>query len=254
MRRLAALFAPAAALGLLPAQAASAETLKLTAGVFPTEQLTALSSSDDPFAVGGGTTGPVEGELEGVHFAFSGHCKSATGVCEPGSGTASGYAVVSDPVRGKAQGHVCAMEVVGPLPAPFVGNFAGIGVVVEKGSGFLGSFPYLVVEAVDSGGRARFPSGPLCGSAVYHVRYQPKRLPIRTRRSRKHRRQAVAAVGPEREAIGARPAPRLPAGELAPTEQPHRLGLQHPVRVRPRVRARLGVTGSARPGQSDSLL
>ena len=151
MRRLAALFALAAALALLPAQAASAETLKLTAGVFPTEQLTALSSSGDPFAVGGGTTGPVEGELGGVHFAFSGHCKSATGVCEPGSGTASGYAVVSDPMRGKAQGHVCAMEVVGPLPAPFVGNFASIGVVVEKGSGFLGSFPYLVVEAVDSG-------------------------------------------------------------------------------------------------------
>jgi hypothetical protein len=119
--------------------------------MFPTEQLTALSSSDDPFAVGGGTTGPVEGAVGGVHFALSAHCKSATGVCEPGSGTASGYAVVSDPVRGKAQGHVCAMEVVGGLPAPFVGNFAGIGVVVEKGTGFLGSFPYLVVEAVDSG-------------------------------------------------------------------------------------------------------
>ena len=147
MRRLAALFALAAALAFLPAQAASAQTLKLTAGVFPTEQLTALSSSDDPFAVGGGTTGPVEGEVGGVHFAFSGHCKSATGVCEPGSGTASGYAVVSDPVRGKAQGHVCAMEVVGPPPVPF----AGIGVVVDKGSGFLGSFPYLLVEAADFG-------------------------------------------------------------------------------------------------------
>jgi hypothetical protein len=142
MRRLAALFALAAALALLPAQAASAETLKLTAGVFPTEQLTALSSSDDPFAVGGGTTAPG-----GVHFAFSGHCKSATGVCEPGSGTASGYAVVSDPVRGEAQGHVCAMEVVGPPPVPF----AGIGVVVEKGSGFLGSLPYLFVLAADFG-------------------------------------------------------------------------------------------------------
>jgi hypothetical protein len=182
MRRLAALSALAAALALLPAQAASAQTLKLTAGVFPTEQLTALSSSGDPFAVGGGTTGPVEGELGGVHFAFSGHCKSATGVCETGSGTASGYAVVSDPVLGKAQGHVCAMEVVGGLsgPPPFVGNFAGLGVVVEKGSGFLGSFPYLVVEAVDSGeGPGSLPdlfvARPFtsCVSAQKEPRFEP---------------------------------------------------------------------------------
>jgi hypothetical protein len=178
MKGLAASLALAVALSLLPAQAASGDTVDLTAGVFPDDLLAAQSSTGDPFAVGGGTT------ATGTHFAFSAHCKDATELegCPADSGTASGYAVVSDPVLGKAQGHVCAMEVVGGLsgPPPFVGNFAGLGVVVEKGSGFLGSFPYLVVEAVDSGeGPGSLPdlfvARPFtsCVSAQKEPRFEP---------------------------------------------------------------------------------
>jgi hypothetical protein len=150
MKRLAASLALAVALSLLPAQAASADTLDLTAGVFPDDQLAAQGSTGDPFAVGGGTT------ATGTHFAFSAHCKAATGLCDPtvtGEPAPSGYAVVSDPALGEAQGHVCAAGVQAPLAeAPF----AEVAIVVEKGSGTLGSFPFLVFGAVDNGP----PSGP----------------------------------------------------------------------------------------------
>jgi hypothetical protein len=127
-----------AVFALLPAQAASADVLNLSAGVFPDDQLAALSSTGDPFAVGGGTAGITQ-------FAFSAHCKSATGVCPPDSGTASGYAVVSDPLKGEAQGHVCAYRTGTPDQAQFW-------IVVEKGSGTLGSFPALDFLAGDFGG------------------------------------------------------------------------------------------------------
>jgi hypothetical protein len=73
MKKLAASLALAAAFALLPAQAASADTLDLSAGVFPDDQFAALSSSGDPFAVGGGTE-TFQGRT--LHFAFSAHQNS----------------------------------------------------------------------------------------------------------------------------------------------------------------------------------
>jgi hypothetical protein len=109
----------------------------------------AASGAGNSFATGGGTaTGVFElGEGQTTHFAFSAHCKSADGLCPAEAGTASGYAVVSDPLLGKAQGHVCAAQVAsfGGVPA------AGIGVVVEKGRGLLGSVPFLFLIVGDFG-------------------------------------------------------------------------------------------------------
>jgi hypothetical protein len=127
-----------AVFALLPAQAASADILNLSAGVFPDDQLAALSSTGDPFAVGGGTAVTTQ-------FAFSAHCKSAIGGCPADSGTASGYAVVSDPTLGEAQGHVCEYRTLTTIQAEFW-------IVVEKGSGFFGSFPVLIFRASDLGG------------------------------------------------------------------------------------------------------
>jgi hypothetical protein len=127
-----------AVFALLPAQAASADILNLTAGVFPDDQLAALSSTGDPFAVGGGTADITQ-------FAFSAHCKSATGTCSSSGTAPSGYAVVSDPTLGEAQGHVCAYRTLTTIQAEFW-------VVVEKGSGILGSFPVLDFIASDLGG------------------------------------------------------------------------------------------------------
>ena len=140
MKRLAASLALAVALSLLPAQAASADTLDLTAGVFPDDQLAALSSTGHGFAVGGGTT------ATGTHFAFSAHCKDAINGCSPGLGQTapSGYAIVRDPALGEAQGHVCAMDVqASPL--------ADFWIDVEKGSGTLGSYPTLFFVVTDGG-------------------------------------------------------------------------------------------------------
>ena len=115
------------------------------------------TASAGTFAVGGGTVGsgyPPEFDLSGHHFAFSAHCKSATGDCPPGSGTASGHAVVSHPVLGKAQGHVCAFQALGG--AGFGFSAASFAIVVEGGSGPLASFPFLSFIAFDVGP----PSGP----------------------------------------------------------------------------------------------
>jgi len=143
MKRLLASLGLVVVPALLPAQAASADILNLTAGVFPDEQLTALNSSGDPFAVGGGT------DSFGAHFAFSAHCKSAN-VCgpgaPPGSATASGYAVVSDPALGDAQGHVCGVFAFG--------NEAGFSIVVEKGSGTFGGFTHVRFVVDDNGNPA----------------------------------------------------------------------------------------------------
>jgi hypothetical protein len=110
------------------------------------------TASADSFAVGGGATvSDPESDFPDFHFSFSAHCKSATGECPSGSGTASGYAVVSHPVFGKAQGHVCAAAVFPDVPG------AAIGIVVEKGSGELGSFPFVQLIVADFGGEP--PSG-----------------------------------------------------------------------------------------------
>jgi hypothetical protein len=128
-RRHAVVLALAAALALVPAQAASADILDLSAGVFPDDQLAALSSSGDPFAVGGGTA-------ETVHFAFSAHL---------GPNGPSGYAVVSDPALGEAQGNVvCFNEIV---PGQQVVFF----IEKQKGSGFFGAQPFLAILAADFG-------------------------------------------------------------------------------------------------------
>jgi hypothetical protein len=129
MKKLLASLALAAALTLLPAQAASADILDLSAGVFPDDQLAALSSSGGSFAVGGGTLLVPAGE----HFAFSAHL---------GPNGPSGYAVVRSPTLGEAQGHVCAYRP-GSGAASFFIN-------VERGSGFLGGFPNLEFLAVDN--------------------------------------------------------------------------------------------------------
>ena len=130
MKKLTASLALAAALTLVPAQAASADVLDLSAGVFPDDQLAALSSSGGSFAVGGGTLLFPAGE----HFAFSAHL---------GPKGPSGYAVVSSPTLGEAQGHVCAYTPLGSRAASFLIN-------VERGSGPLGGFPNLEFLAVDN--------------------------------------------------------------------------------------------------------
>ena len=132
MKRLLASLAFTAVLALAPTQA---NALDLTAGVFPDDQLAAQSSSGNHFAVGGGTVSI------GTHFAFSAHL---------GPNGPSGYAVVSDPALGEAQGHVC-------LYLPQTSNFAAFAIVVERGSGFYGSFPNFQFFAGDFGGEP--PSG-----------------------------------------------------------------------------------------------
>ena len=139
MKKLAAF--TAVALVLLPAQAASADlvdlvpTGDLTAGVFPQDQFSTLSSSGDPFAVGGGTASTTK-------FAFSAHCKNASVVCP--SGTASGYAVVKDPVFGDVQGNVICYRAFGTGRAVFE-------IEEKKGSGFLGSGLFVTFAVTDSG-------------------------------------------------------------------------------------------------------
>ncbi len=140
MKRLAALLTLGAALALLPAQAAPADTLNLTAGVFPDDQLDALSASGYHFAVGGGTAGDVST----THFAFSAH---------GGPNGPSGYVVLNDPVLGKAQGDVCAVSVVPPE--------ASIWFQVKKGSGTFGTFQVLRLIVADV-------SGTL-GADAFHV-------------------------------------------------------------------------------------
>jgi hypothetical protein len=61
----------AASLALLPAQTASAD-IDLTAGVFPDDQLAALSSTGHGFGVGGGTT------ATGTQFAFSASARTSS--------------------------------------------------------------------------------------------------------------------------------------------------------------------------------
>ena len=134
MKRLTASLALAAALTLLPAQAASADVLNLSAGVFPDDQLAALSSSGGSFAVGGGTLGGTLFFPTEEHFAFSAHL---------GPKGPSGYAVVSSPTLGEAQGHVCAYRPFGSRAASFFIN-------VERGSGPLGGFPNLEFFAADN--------------------------------------------------------------------------------------------------------
>jgi hypothetical protein len=135
MKKLAASLALTAALALLPAQAASADILDLTAGVFPDDELAALSSTGDPFAVGGGTAGTL-------HFAFSAHL---------GPNGPSGYAVVRDPSLGEAQGDVvCYRETVPGHQVVFY-------IEKKKGSGFFGSRAFVGIFAQDSG--AAPPSG-----------------------------------------------------------------------------------------------
>jgi hypothetical protein len=128
MKRLAASLMVVSALALLPAQAATADILNLSAGVFPQDELTTLSSSGNSFAVGGGT------DDLGTHFAFSAH---------PGPNGPSGYAVVSGPF-GQAQGHVCAYLGISS-------NSTDFWIVVEKGSGILGSSPSLAIIVLDNG-------------------------------------------------------------------------------------------------------
>src|SRR5262245_28001908 len=116
--------AVALALGVLPASASAVSTL--TGESFD-------GSTGDPFAVGGGSAGTL-------HFAFSAHCKSATGVCP--SATSSGYAVVRDPTLGDAQGPVVCFGQGSPNQAVFY-------IETKRGSGFLGSRPYLGLFAAD---------------------------------------------------------------------------------------------------------
>lgn len=130
MKKLAALVGILAVLALVPAQAASAEVLDLSAGVFPDGEFTALSSSGDPFAVGGGTI------TDATQFAFSAHL---------GPGGASGYGVVKTPALGEAQGRVvCYIPNVPNTRAVFE-------IEVEKGSGLAGSADFLEFEVDDLG-------------------------------------------------------------------------------------------------------
>jgi hypothetical protein len=98
----------------------------LTAGVFPDDQLAALGSTGDPFAVGGGS-------VETLHFAFSAH---------PGPNGPSGYAVVKDPELGEAQGDVVCYRETSPHQAVFF-------IETKKGTGVLGSEPFLGLFAAD---------------------------------------------------------------------------------------------------------
>ena len=133
MKKVLASLVLVAMVALLPAQAASADTIDLTAGVFPDDQLAALSSTGDPFAVGGGS-------VDTLHFAFSAHCKGAAGLCPPPD--ASGYAVVRDPVLGEAQGHVVCYRQTASNQAVFY-------IETTRGSGFFGSRPLLGIFAAD---------------------------------------------------------------------------------------------------------
>jgi hypothetical protein len=133
----------ATALVLLPARAASGDILDLSAGVFPDDQLTALSSSGDPFAVGGGTTAGFVGG-PGTKFAFSAHL---------GPNGPSGYAVFSIP-SGAIQGHVICYE-------PLSTNQGTFAFRVEKATGVFASFVGETAEYIvrDSGQPSSAASG-----------------------------------------------------------------------------------------------
>src|SRR5919198_3109608 len=137
MKKVLASLVLAAMVALLPAQAASADISDLTAGVFPDDELAALSSTGDPFAVGGGATGVSFA----VHFAFSAHL---------GPNGPSGYAVLREPTLGEAQGNVVCYRQDGPGEATFF-------IEKKKGSGFLGSATFVGVLVRDSG--AQPPGG-----------------------------------------------------------------------------------------------
>jgi hypothetical protein len=115
------------------------------------------TASAEPFAVGGGTVGSVPGfDLSGSHFAFSAHCKAAD-CAPPGSETVAGYAVVSHPVLGKAQGHVCAFQTLGGEAFGF--SAASFAILVEEGSGPLASAPFLAFVAFDGSRGGPVPDG-----------------------------------------------------------------------------------------------
>ena len=109
----------------------------------PDDQLTALSSSGDPFAVGGGTTAGFFGG-PGTQFAFSAHL---------GPNGPSGYAVVSIP-SGTIQGHVICYQP----QSTNQGNFA---FMVEKATGVFARFvgETAVYTVRDSGQPSSAPSG-----------------------------------------------------------------------------------------------
>jgi hypothetical protein len=112
MKRLAASLTLAVALALLPAQAASAGILDLNAGVFPDDEFAALSSTGDPFAVGGGTE-TFQGRT--LHFAFSAHQNSPN--------PPTGYVVLKDVAppptftggQDKIEGPVQCLAIAGNL-------------------------------------------------------------------------------------------------------------------------------------------
>jgi hypothetical protein len=131
MKKLGAVAVIAASLALIGAGAASAQVLDvsagdLTAGVFPDDELTALSSSGYPFAVGGGQT--PDGQ-----FAFSAH---------NGPQGPSGYAVIKTAFY-KAQGHVVCFGSTTPRVAIFT-------IEIEKASGALAGVAFVSIGAFDS--------------------------------------------------------------------------------------------------------
>src|SRR4051794_23358588 len=116
--------------------------LVLTAGFSPATASAGYSSAE-----GGGTSST------GDRFAFSARL---------GPNGSSGYAVVSNPTLGEAQGHVCAY-----FPQASPDNFASFVIFVEKGSGFYGSSPFIQFFAGDLGEPSRAPDllalGPQSG-------------------------------------------------------------------------------------------
>jgi hypothetical protein len=130
--------------------------LGLTAALVLAVGVSPAAASHQVFAVGGGTVGSAPGfDLSGSHFAFSAHCTSANGCTPSTPGTVSGYAVVSHPVFGKAQGHVCDFAALGGEDFGF--SAASFAIVVEGGRGPLGSAPFLGFIAGDFGP----PGGPV---------------------------------------------------------------------------------------------
>ena len=87
---------------------------------------TPAGAASDGFAVGGGSTGTL-------HFGFSARL---------GPHGPSGYAVVKDPTLGEAQGHVVCYRGTSPHQTVFF-------IETEKGSGLLGSRPFLGLFAAD---------------------------------------------------------------------------------------------------------
>ena len=131
MRRFVITLSAVAALVLLPAHAAWGESSDLTPGVSPEEQSVASSSSQEPFAVGGGSLAGRE-----TSFAFSAR------LAKKGE-SASGHAVIRDPVDGDAQGHLCPAIEIDTL------GTLRFWIEVDHGSGTLGLFPFLEITATD---------------------------------------------------------------------------------------------------------